>query len=524
MGAPSIREEVLFGDRRVRCFQPRHQNLQAILAETFSRFADREAYVCDAQRLTWREAEELSARLAASWQRHGVNPGDRVALFMGNSTGFAAACLAAIRLGAIAVPMGVRMQSEEIAHVINDSGAVLIVHDEELANRLPPAESVPLLRIRMAFDESALEGELSGSVAFHAAAQEDPAFLLYTSGTTGRPKGAVLTHVNVVHSVMHFQMALALDANECSVAAVPLSHVTGLVAQLLSMLFCGGKLVMMPKFQALEFLALAEHERMTHTVMVPAMYTLCVMSPQWPAATLQHWRVAAYGGAPMPVAVIEKLRAALPRLCLVNAYGATETCSPTTVMPLSGGPADSVGKPVACADLMVVNPETGKPQPSNHHGELWIRGPMVVPSYWNNPEASRAAFIDGWWRSGDIASLAPDGFVRIHDRLKDMINRGGYKVFSAEVENVLMTHPGVSEAAVVGFPCPVLGERVGAFVTADPGTDEANLRSYCASKLSDYKVPERIEVSAQPLPRNHNGKIEKKVLRETAKRYWAGHA
>jgi O-succinylbenzoic acid--CoA ligase len=217
----------------------------------------------------------------------------------------------------------------------------------------------------------------------------------------------------------------------------------------------------------------------------------------------------------MPVATIDALTQRLPGLSLLNAYGATETTSPATLMPagLTREHADSVGVALPAADIRVMD-DTGREVAPGETGELWIGGPMVVPGYWANPEATAASFTAGYWHSGDLGSVDAQGFVRIFDRKKDMLNRGGFKIYSVEVENVLMAWPGMVEAAVVGKPCPVLGERVHAFVHA-PGLkpDDAALRRHCAERLADYKVPESFTWSAEPLPRNANGKLMKRLLR-----------
>ncbi|OYU83665.1 MAG: hypothetical protein CFE45_26275 [Burkholderiales bacterium PBB5] len=313
---------------------------------------------------------------------------------------------------------------------------------------------------------------------------------------------------------------MGLGATDRSALAVPASHVTGLVATVLSMLAVGGCIVIVPVFKAADFLALMAAERVTHTLMVPAMYQLCLLQPGLASTDLGAWRVGGYGGAPMPVATIDALASALPGLTLLNAYGATETTSPTTMMPRgqTRRHADTVGVALPAARVMVVD-EHGHELPPGETGELWIAGPMVVPGYWANPEATAASFTAGYWHSGDLGSVDAAGYVRVFDRKKDMLNRGGYKVYSVEVENVLMAWPGMVEAAIVGRPCPVLGERVHAFVHVDPALNggeqhTAALRAFCAERLADYKVPETVTWRAEPLPRNANGKLMKRLLRE----------
>jgi O-succinylbenzoic acid--CoA ligase len=218
----------------------------------------------------------------------------------------------------------------------------------------------------------------------------------------------------------------------------------------------------------------------------------------------------------MPVATITELARRLPDLVLHNAYGATETTSPTTMMPagLASEQPDTVGAALPCAEVMVVD-DAGRELPHGEVGEIWIAGPMVVRGYWDNPQATAREFSAGWWHSGDLGSVDALGFVRVFDRKKDMVNRGGYKIYSVEVENLIAALPGVVEAAVIGRPCPVLGERVHAFVhTLDPSVDAQAVRSFCAERLADYKVPETVTFTAEPLPRNANGKLLKRVMRD----------
>jgi acyl-CoA synthetase (AMP-forming)/AMP-acid ligase II len=272
----------------------------------------------------------------------------------------------------------------------------------------------------------------------------------------------------------------------------------------------------MPTFKAADFLALAARESMTHTLMVPAMYNLCIRHPDFDGRSLSSWRIGAYGGAPMPVTVIEQLAREVPSLTLMNCYGSTETTSPSTLMPEGHTHAhvDTVGVPLACVDMRVMD-DDGREVPVGTDGEIWIKGPMVVSGYWDNPQATRDSFTAGFWHSGDIGSIDEAGYVRVVDRKKDMINRGGYKIYSAEVENVLYSHPAVRECAVVSKPCPVLGERVHAFIYSDTlETSEEELAAFCRPRLTDYKVPETWTLVAESLPRNANGKLMKRQLRD----------
>jgi acyl-CoA synthetase (AMP-forming)/AMP-acid ligase II len=494
-----VRDEAHFGDRVVRCFAERPHSFYDVFSEAVRRNPGGEAVVGGEERLTWKALEERVCHVAQGLSARNIGRGDRVALLLGNRIEFVVTLFAAARLGAIVVPLNIRSQKPELAYVLEHCGASLVIHETELAARLPP------LRQRIAIHDFEILLEGPGGEAVPVA-EEDTAAILYTSGTTGRPKGAMLSHLGIVHSAMHYQNGMGLTAGERSIAAVPLSHVTGLIALIATLARCAGTLVLLPAFKAADFLALAARERMTHTVLVPAMYNLCLLEPDFGRTDLSDWRIGGYGGAPMPPPTIASFAEKLPRLGLMNLYGATETTSPATMMPAreTARHCDSVGRVVPCGEIRVVD------------DELWIKGPMVVRGYWNDEAATEREFTDGFWHSGDIGAVDAEGFVYVFDRKKDLINRGGYKVYSAEVESTLAEHPGVLEAAVVALPCPVLGERVHAFVTLRGSlsvTAEA-LRAFCLERLADYKAPETFTFRGEPLPRNANGKILKRALRE----------
>ncbi|HXP76133.1 MAG TPA: class I adenylate-forming enzyme family protein [Stellaceae bacterium] len=515
-----------YGNREFPCFGERWPDLNAMIREIVVAHGEVEAVVGDGQRLTYRALADLATNAAGHLARRGVRPGDRVALLLGNCPEFPIFLLACFRLGAIAVPLGTRQREPELRYLLTDCGASALVLEAEFSSHLPPADATPALALRIAVGGAAPGCERAADFLEPApeppmppTREEDTAVILYTSGTTGRPKGAMLTHLSIIHSLITFRRCLRLEPRERAILAVPASHVTGLIAILLTMVSLGGATILMRAFKASDFLALAEAEGLSYTLLVPAQYMLCLMEPELARAGLSRWRVGGFGGAPMPEAAISALAERLPGLTLINAYGATETTSPATIMPPgeNAGHLDRIGQVVPCGEVRVVDAE-GRPVPAGEAGEIWIKGPMVVPGYWGKPEATAASFTAGYWRSGDIGSVDAEGFVRIHDRLKDMINRAGYKVYSAEVENVLSHHPGVLECAVVGRPDPILGERVQAFVRPrDRDVTAEELRAFCAERMADYKVPEAIELIAEPLPRNANGKLQKAVLRERAR-------
>jgi len=519
---PAMRLEARFGDRVVPVFCQRPNSIWAMVEEAVARNGDGEALMCGAARMTWREVAQKSAQIAAGLRAKGLKRGDRVALLLGNRLEFVLAMFAAAHQGLVTVLLSNRQQKPEIAYVLENCGAKLLIHEASLSDRLPDARDVPDLLHRIAVDDDARLSrfaEIADHPPLAAATQvgeEDTAMILYTSGTTGRPKGAMLAHCNIIHSAMLYETCMGLTSKDRSIAAVPLGHVTGVVVNIMSMARCAGALIIMAEFKAAEYLKVAARERITYTVMVPAMYNLCLLQPDFDSYDLSSWRIGGYGGAPMPVATIERLAAKVPSLRLMNAYGSTETTSPSTLMPgdLTASYSDSVGLPCPGARIVVMNGE-GREVPRGEIGEIWIGGAQVIKGYWNNPKATAESFTGGFWHSGDLGSIDADNFVRVFDRQKDMINRGGLKIYSAEVESVLAAHDSVVESAIIAKPCPVLGERVHAVVvTRDNVTAEA-LRAWCAARLSDYKVPETMVLTVEPLPRNANGKVLKRLLRET---------
>jgi long-chain acyl-CoA synthetase len=514
-----MRLEARFGDRLVPAFCERPGHIWAMIADAAARNPDAEALICGERRMNWREVTQQSARIAAGFARLGLAPGDRVAELLGNRIEFALTMFAAAHAGLVTVLLSTRQQKPEIAYVLTDCGAKLLIHEATHAERIPDARDVPDLKHRISVDDSSASqflGLFDHAPAMPAAVgEEDTAMILYTSGTTGKPKGAMLAHCNVIHSAMVFVSSMQLTAADRSIAAVPLGHVTGVVANIMTMVRCAGTLIIMPEFKAADYLKLAARERVTYTVMVPAMYNLCLLQPDFDSYDLSSWRIGGFGGAPMPIATIERLDAEIPGLKLMNCYGATETTSPSTIMPgeLTAKHIDSVGLPCPGAQIIVVD-AVGHELPRGEIGEIWIHGASVIKGYWNNPKATAESFTAGYWHSGDLGSIGAENFVRVFDRQKDMINRGGLKIYSAEVESVLSGHPAVLESAIIAKPCPVLGERVHAVVVVRGEVTAAVLRGWCAERLSDYKVPETIDLATEPLPRNANGTVLKRQLRE----------
>ena len=513
-----LRKEMHFGERVVACFADRPATVSAIFAAAAEAKPEILAVADAHARMTYSELKYAVENVAGNLAQLGFSKGDRIAILVGNRLEFLIIVLASARIGAVVVPMSTRQKRAEVEFVLNQCTALGLVYDAAFEQSVPLLTNVPALRQLIVLGAATgkpftelLEPSSAPAVTI---AEDDDFCLLYTSGTTGTPKGARLTHLGVVHSVLNFCRGMALQDAEISVLAVPASHVTGLVAILLTMIGAGGATVMMPEFKARRFLELAVASRMTHTLLVPAMYNLCLLDPEFGSFALSTWRTGGFGGAPMPEATIERLASALPGLTLLNIYGSTETTSPVTMMPRGAIAThqDTVGQKLPGADIFVMDAD-GREVPPGVAGELWIGGPMVVPGYWSNPQADATSFNGGYWRSGDVGSIDDMGFVRILDRKKDVINRGGYKIYSIEVENVLAQHPDVSEVAVVPHPDPVLGQLVHAFIVPKrANVSGADLAAHCAKVLSDYKVPTSFTFLDQPLPRNANGKVQKTAL------------
>ena len=520
----STRYEHHFGNRVIRCYRDRLHSVLTSFQQAAQRAPESECIVCDDQRLSYREVSDRVETMARQLAARGLQGGDRAAILLGNSPEYLLGVLAILRIGAIVVPMNVREQSTGLAYMLNHSEARVVICDAGQAHKIPAPEKVPALQHRFA-----VGGDYPGTVPFQTLLEpiggdlpvppeneEDPAVILYTSGTTGTPKGVILTHLNIIHTLMHYHDVMSLQEGERTLLIAPVSHVTGLVANVLTIFHVAGCVVIIRQFDAVEAIRLIAREKVSHGVMVPAMYNLCLLRTNFEDYDLSHWRVGGFGGAPMPESTIAGLRQKVPALELINAYGATETTSPTTCLPLgdAGRHADSVGLVVPCGELRIMD-DNGREVATGESGELWISGPMVVPGYWNNPEANEREFTAGHWRSGDIGSIDAEGYVRVFDRKKDMINRGGYNVYSVELENLIISHPDVVECAIVPHPDPVLGEKIHAFVTRrdDQDLDADVVRAFCREHLADYKIPDYVTIQDEPLPRNANGKLVKAELK-----------
>ena len=440
-------------------------------------------------RLSYASLWDRAAGVAGGLRALGVQRGDRVAIRLGNGVDWVLAFFGAILADAIVVPVNTRFTETEASYVVNDSGATYV---------FVPGAALP--------DGDALVVDDQEPTA--------PAAIFYTSGTTGFPKGAVTSHENFLSNAETCRRALsgAVDAASLrTLISVPLFHVTGCNSQLLLATYTGGTAVVMPAFEIGAFLDAISAEHIDVMITVPAIYWLAISQPAFAAVDVSGVRSVAYGGAPIAPDLVARLAKAFPQARLGNGFGLTETSSVSTFLPHEFvAHADSVGFPAPVCDVRLdaVGPDGT--------GELLIRGPNVVSGYWNKPEATAQAFVDGWLHSGDLARIDDEGLVYLVDRVKDMINRGGENVYCVEVENALAGAPGVYEAAVLGVPDEMMGEKVGAVIVPMPGAalDVPAVLGYLGEHIADFKIPQYVAVSATPLPRNPGGKLLKRRLRE----------
>lgn len=518
MTASKMRHELLFAERMVRCFADRPDSLWTMFEQCSH--ADPEApalFWGENGSLSYAELRARALDAAGALVNAGIAPGDRLATWISNRPEYPVLFLACWRVGATLVPLDTRLSEAEGRFILEHSGARFLLGEEDLADRYPaPGALANLQHVVMAEDLAQWSAQTPVDLPDLPGDEEDLAAIIYTSGTTGRPKGVMLAHVNLLHSIRHFELAWGLPRGSKTLIAIPGCNVTGLVTEFLTFFSLGGSVVMIPPFKAATFIEEAARHKIDHAFMVPAQYKLCLMNEAFEKHDLSSWKLGSFGGAPMPLAFIRELQARLPSLKLSNGYGATETGSPAALLSpdLTERHPDAIGRPVPCADVLVIG-EDGKEVPRGEAGELWIAGPMVARGYWQNPETTAEAFIGRYWKSGDIVSIDEDDIIRLHDRKKDVVNRGGYKIYSSEVEAVLMQHPDVAEAAVVGRPDEVLGETAHAFICLKPGASvPGDPRSLATDELADYKRPESWTIGHDPLPRNSNGKILKNELRD----------
>ncbi len=544
------------GGVEYRAFRYAPPTLRDLLAPARA-YGEKTFLVYEAERWSFAEvmarADALAALLA---EGYGVRRGDRVAIGMRNYPEWVVSFAAITSIGAISVSLNAWWSADELDFALSDSGTRVLIADAErvertsascarlgisvLAVRTPPAPGLDRWEDRLPAGAAGAEGPAMPEVPL---GPDDDATILYTSGTTGRPRGAVSTHRAVVQALMGFACRavvetareaegsgeiadagadgvagdLAAAAEQSFILVVPLFHVTGCVPVMLACFAFGMKLVMLPRWDPENALRLIEAERVTTFVGVPTQGWDLLEHPRFAEFDTSSLRSVGGGGAPAPPALVRRVAGSFAEGRPNIGYGLTET---NAYGPGISGPdylahPTSAGRPTPILEISIRDPH-GRPVATGESGEIWLKSPTLIRGYWGDPRATEETFSDGWLRTGDLGRLDADNLLYVEDRIKDMILRGGENVYCAEVEGVLYEHPGVREAAVFGLPHPRLGEEVAAVVIPRDGValDPADLQAHAARRLAAFKVPSRISVLAGALPRNAAGKVLKSRLRE----------
>lgn len=482
--------------------------------------------------LTFAELERRTNALADVLTRKGIRPGDRVALVTLNSPQMLEVLLAAAKLGAVTVPINFRLSAPEIRYVLQDCAAALVFHSAQLAPTVRDAISdtyireaieIPSAQQRAAGEPSAYEELIaSGDPArvVRTVGHEDLCVLMYTSGTTGLPKGAMLTHGNFLWNAIHnITTGDGLSWRDVNLTAAPMFHIGALGIYTMPMVYLGATSVILESFAPEAWSEAIERHRVSVAFAVPAMWAAINASAGIGTRDMSSLRVAISGGAPCPVVLIEAMRAR--GVAFTEGFGLTETAPIACVLGAEDvvAHAGSIGKPVLHVDFRIV--ADGRDVEVGEVGELVMRGPNIFVGYWQKPDATRDALRDGWFYSGDLATVDADGFYTLVDRKKDMVITGGENVYPAEVEQALYRHPGIAEVAVIGVPDEQWGEAVVAIAVLKPGAaaGEPELIDWIRERLAHFKCPRQF-VFIDALPRTATGKVLKRDLRKG----WTGSA
>lgn len=543
-GSPfEIREVDVLGTP-TKVFAGTPPNLRHLFAAAASRTDD--FIVFEDERWTMPRVLELIGRIGhALVNELGVTKGDRVAIAMRNYPEWIAAFAAITSVGAVAVPMNAWWQTSEIVFALDDSGSKIVIADADRLDRLRAAEpgaiTATVVTVREnavprpddTFPVVALEDLLTDGATLPDVDidPDDDATILYTSGTTGDPKGAVSTHRAVLSSLMAFAARAAVNAvrenaepdpdqpQSAVMLPVPLFHVTGLVPVMLGAFVGGSKLVMTYRWNPDRALELIERERVTTFVGVPTMSWDLLEASTFEQRDTSSLLAVGGGGAPMPPELVKRIEDNFPKGRPSLGYGMTETNAygPGNFGDDFLAQPTSTGRVVPVMDIRVTDP-LGNVLATGETGEIWFKGPMLIRAYWNRPDATADTIVDGWLRTGDIGHIDEEGFVYVSDRAKDMVLRGGENIYSAEVEAAIYEHPAVYEAAVYGVPHERLGEELACHVMVKPGEhlDVDELQRFVGDRLAAFKVPSRVTIVTEQLPRNAAGKILKRELRDAA--------
>jgi long-chain acyl-CoA synthetase len=523
MGWEIVEEDL--PDFKGRIFKDRPKNVVELLEYTVKKFPDREGFISADSRMTYREFDRIVNRIAAGLEKHGVRRGDHVAVLLGIQLEFPLTFFALMKLGAIVVPLNTRFKGEELAYEISDSESKLLIVDEEYWPFIKSVRDQLTTVERIFFNGTSVpEGTLPFSLlrenkeeVFTRAvlSEADAAAIMYTSGTTGKPKGAILHQRGFVLTAMLTADFMQYRPGDKMIGCVPLFHITGLAMVMLSPIFSGVACVYMKAFKTKDFLETVSREKVTHYTGVINIIWLMINHADFGKYDFSSFRIACFGGSPATEEMVKGIMSKMPHLRMSVGYGLTESFGMVSTTPYEDvlRKIKGAGKPLCLVDARIVD-EEGHELPSGSVGEIMLKGAKIFKGYWKKPEATKETIVDGWVHTGDIGKIDDEGFLYILDRKKDMINRGGEKIYSLEVENVIFNYPKVLETAVVGVPDSVMGEVVKAVVVLKDGetATEEELKQFCTAHLADYKVPKFVEF-LKGLPRNPAGKVIKAELR-----------
>ncbi|MGB2711960.1 MAG: long-chain fatty acid--CoA ligase [Conexibacter sp.] len=491
------------------------RNLASLLTDTAARHPERTAIKLDDVELSYAQLDAASARVAGLLAQHGFQPGDRVGVMLPNVPYFPIVYYGVLRAGGVVVPMNVLLKEREVAYYLGDSGAQLLFAWHDFATEAGPGAEVAgaeLVEVAPgAFDELVAGAAPHGAVT--DVADDDTAVILYTSGTTGKPKGAELTHANLAGNARtKVETLIRLTEDDVILGALPLFHSFGQTAAMNAGILAGACLSLLPRFDPVKALQIMERDRVSVFLGVPTMYTAMLGVPQDERPDSSSLRTCISGGASLPVEVLRAFEGQFGTQIL-EGYGLSET-SPVASFnhPDRERKPGSIGTAIRDVQMKVVD-EHDAEMATGEVGEIVIQGPNVMKGYWQRPEATAEAIRDGWFHTGDLAKRDEDGYFFIVDRKKDLIIRGGYNVYPREVEEVLYEHPAVAEAAVVALPHAELGEEVGAAVALKAGADAApdELQAFVKERVAAYKYPRHVWL-VDELPKGPTGKILKREI------------
>jgi long-chain acyl-CoA synthetase len=490
-------------------------NLASNLTRTASVHSDRIALRLDEASMTYRELDQASARVAGLLEDRGVKPGDRVAIVLPNLPAFAVIYYGILRVGGVIVPMNPLLKAREVAYHLGDSGAGLVFAWQGVADEVGIGAKKADAEM-IGVDQATLADLLATASPVHDVADrddDDTAVILYTSGTTGQPKGAELTHTNLTRNVeVLCADLLQLTPDDVIFGGLPLFHSFGQTCTLNAAVASGAGLTLLPRFDPGQALQILAGHHATVFAGVPTMYGALLAQPDKASYDVSALRVCVSGGSAMPVEVLRGFEEAFGCKVL-EGYGLSET-SPVASFnhPDRERKPGSIGTPIRGVEMRVVD-LNGRDVPQREVGEIVIRGHNIMKGYWQQPEATAAAIPDGWFRTGDLGRMDEDGYFAIVDRKKDLIIRGGFNVYPREVEEVLYEHPAVAEAAVIGVPHAQLGEEVAAAVALKPGASATpdELRDHVKSQVAPYKYPHKLWI-VDALPKGPTGKILKRAI------------